>query len=227
MLKSVKILNLSSIDYNEGTTNLKVNLDTISLRARELIADPRFFSENIKTRFSVSLDEKGRILSIRHGKDAESSLLDISFLFSEVLAKFGLHKTIPEIWSIPFREIESFLRDENHLPAFGDSVELVEKSWAVSKACLVAETVLASFGSELKVLKEQISKWEELSLAGKNALMSKILSVLGWELILYAEETMTVRQTPKEIENVVLERTIHEIFRVGGKVLPMKVVAVQ
>ena len=203
-------------------TILKVNLNTISIRAREMIADPRFFSDDLSDRFSVTINENKRILSVLHGKGA----LDIDFLFSEVLARFALNKTNLEILNIPFREIESFLRDENHLPAFTDSLDFVERAWGTSKGSLVAAVALASFGPEVKLLKEQISRWDEMNLAGKNALLAKILSTLGWELILYFEETLTVKPRPKEIENFVIEAILQEIFRAGGKVLPMKVVAV-
>lgn len=201
---------------------MKDNLTTFSARAQALIESPHYFKKGLSSDFSVTTDKNDRILTVVHG----SLHSDLEKIFAEVLSKFSTNKKIPEIWNIHFREIESFLRDENHLPAFLDEQNKLEIILEKLKISLIVSATLAALSSGFEDLSDLLLKWEKLNLAGKNAFLIAVLRPLGLELILYSEDLLTVTGGSALVENSALESVLQGIFKGSGKVLPMKVVAV-
>lgn len=201
---------------------MKDNLNTFSMRAQKLIATPEYYLKGFHQEFIVTTDKNDRILTVLHGEFS----IELEVVFAEVLSKFGMNKKIPEIWSIHFREIESFLRDENHLPAFSQEQEKLEIVLQTLKILLVVSAVKSSLGPMLDSLFLLQEKWDTLNLAAKNAFFTEVLKPLGLELILYADDILTIAGAGPQVQNSDLESVLQGIFQGRGKVLPMKVVAV-
>ena len=201
---------------------MKVNLNNISHRAQGLIKTPKFFKKGTSSDFLVTIDEQDRILTVTHGKNPD----DIEFILAEVVAKFSENKNIFDIWKINFRETESFLRDENHLPAFTGDTQEIESILIHIKASIIG------FALKSKIKKEQewiFSQWKNLnfiSLTLQNQWAQALVKVLNWELVFYEESILTVTNTPEGIDSETLSLLINTILSGEEMIPPVKVVAV-
>ena len=202
---------------------MKVNLNSISKRAQSFISEPKFLNSDIPFDFEVSLDKSDKILTVFYqGKSG-----DLNLLFSEALAIFSKNRPINELWKINFREIENFLRDENHLPAFQENLPEIESALEKVKISLIATVVKLQVGKELIELKSGISHWEKLNLVSKNTWAESFVKHLGWQFIFCDGGVLTVAGTPSGVSNEGLQLLFEKILETGEFVLPVKVVAVQ
>lgn len=202
---------------------MKVNLATTSKRAQGILINPQFKKDELDTDFQVTMDSGDRILTVFHsGKSGEYELI-----FSEALAVFAKNRTIGELWRINFREVENFLRDENHLPAFAEKAPVLEEILRIRKISMIAEALRTKAGEEIYTLVEVMFDWRNLSLVAKNQWALEFLKTIDSELIFCDEETLTFTKTSKEVEGSDLELLVQKILGGGEIVLPMKVVAVQ
>jgi hypothetical protein len=201
---------------------LKVNLDTISKRAQGFLKNPTHYKEGLHSGFIATIDGNDKILTVIHG----GNVADVDFLIAEVLAKFSENKKILDIWKINFREIESFLRDENHLPAFTENISELELILNSHKISLAGSAIKTKLASEAEVLFSQRKNWNQLSLSAKNQWAQKLSTVLGCELVLCEEEVLTVTSVPSGVDEVGLSLVINVILSGAEKLPPMKVVAV-
>lgn len=201
---------------------MKLNLNSISGRAQSFLKNPSFYKAGLLSDFIVTVDGNDKILTAFHGKNAG----DVDFIIASVLAKFSENKKILDIWKINFREIESFLRDENHLPAFTENIPELEQILNSNKISLVGSAIKAKLGSEAENLFSLRKNWNQLSLAAKNQWAQKLSAALGWELILCEEEVLTVTSTPSGVDEAGLSVLIGTVLSGAETLPPMKVVAV-
>ena len=201
---------------------MKENLNTFSARAKKFVESPEYFQVGISSGFLVTMDKHDRILTVFHGTFQS----ELELIFAEVLSKFAVNKKIPEIWSIHFREIESFLRDENHLPAFQGEQKNLEEVLRKLKMLLIVSASMSALSSNCGRYSQLLLNWETLSLADRNAFLGEIIRPMGFELVLYFEDVLTVHSLGPHGENSDLESVVLGILGAMGKVLPMKVVAV-
>lgn len=201
---------------------MKPNLNLISKRAQSFIETPTFYKAGLPADFEVTLDAHDKILTVFHGKNKS----DVDFIIAEVMAKFSGNKNFLDVWKINFREIESFLRDENHLPAFPENNSEAEIIFNQMKISLIGFAVKAKLGTGLKELLSQRKSWNQQTLAAKNLWAQTILSALGWQLILCEGDVLTVKNAPSELDEEGLSLVISTILSGHESLLPMKVVAV-
>lgn len=201
---------------------MKVNLNSISNRAQHFLKNPLFYKAGLDSDFIVTVDDNDKILTVFHGKNPD----DMDFIIAEVLAKFSENKKIQDIWKINFREIESFLRDENHLPAFTDNTLELENILASNKISLIGFAVKAKLGPKAFDLFSQRKNWNQLTLAAKNLWAKELLAPLGWQLILCEEEVLTVTSVPPGIDEAGLSLLFSTVLSGAESLPPMKVVAV-
>jgi hypothetical protein len=194
----------------------------MSQRAQSFIKTPKFFKGGISSDFQVTVDDHDRILTVSHGKNPDN----MEFILAEVVAKFSENKTISEIWKINFREIESFLRDENHLPAFAESTQEIESVLIHVKASLIGFAVKAKFNKQHQWIISQRKNWNQLSLTAKNEWAQTLIRPLGWELIFCEGDVLTVTNTPTGMDAEALSLLINAVLSGEEIILPMKVVAV-
>ena len=222
MIKLSVLIHKRPLNYKERLINLKVNLNNISQRAQSFLKNPKFFKEGKSSDFFVTIDDQDRIMTIIHGKNPE----DMEFLLAEVVAKFSENKKITDVWKINFREIENFLRDENHLSAFvGDPLE-IESILNQIKASLIGFAFKSKVENEQMWIISQRKKWKHLSLTAQNEWALALTKTLGWELIFCENNLLTVTKTPEAVDSEALSDLINTILRGEEIVAPMKVVAV-
>jgi hypothetical protein len=193
---------------------LKVNLQLISKRAQNLLEQKEFFKEDIGSLFFVEW-ENDKILTVSH----RGNPADAEFIFAESLARIAKKRSIPELWKISFREVDSFLRDENHLPAFSGEADVFEEVFNQIKISLIA------YAAKSK-LSNPISYNENLTLAKKNEWAQNLLRPLGWQLVLLEAGVLTVTHTPENVQAFTLEAVINTILEGEVQIPPLKVVAV-
>lgn len=201
---------------------MKVNLNNMSQRAQGFIQNPKFFKEGTSSGFIVSVDDNDSILTVSHGKSPD----DIEFILAEVVAKFSENKKISDVWKINFREVESFLRDENHLPAFGDDTHEIESVMGGLKVSLISFAFKAKLKNDYEWFISQRKNWNRLSLTAQNEWAHALIKPLGWELVFCEGDILTVTSTPAGVVAESLSLLINTILGEEETLLPMKVVAV-
>lgn len=201
---------------------MKVNLNNMSQRAQGFIKNPRLFKEGIASGFLVTVDDHDRILTVFHGKNPE----DLEFILAEVVAKFSENKKISDVWKINFREIESFLRDENHLPAFSENTQEIESLLVQVKASLIGFAVKAKLKNQHEWIISQRKIWNQLNLTAQNEWAQTLIRPLGWELVFCEGDILTVTSTEAGVDAEALSLLINAILSGEENILPMKVVAV-
>lgn len=202
---------------------MKVNLNSLSKRAQSLISNPKFALPNARGPLTFKVSTAGdKILTAEYAGDPE----EMELLFSEVLATFSKNKSLKDLWQISYREIENFLRDENHLPFSPEAQEDLEDIYIKTKLSLMADVLTSTHKEEFLGLKSSLELWEELSLVEKNKWSQAFLSTLSWELVFCERDILTVSGVFPGLKSSHLSFFVTQIFRGEGKVLPMKLVAV-
>lgn len=201
---------------------MKVNPNEISQRAQTFIKVAKFFKQGLPGDFQVSIDEQDKITAVFHGKNSN----DIEFILAEVLAKFSVNKKILEVWKINFREIENFLRDENHLQAFTGDMDKIESIFIKLKAGLIGFAVKVKLDNHQEWSISQRRKGISQSLTAQNEWAQILIRPLGWELVLCEKSILTVTNTPLGVDDETLTLLINTILSGEEIIAPMKVVAV-
>lgn len=202
---------------------MEQKLVTISKRAQAILANPQYLNSSINDSFQVTLDLSDKILTVHHsGKQGE-----IELILSEALIVFAKNQSLNDLWKINFREVENYLRDENHLPAFSADLVNLEEKLNLLKISLIAAGLRARSKEDLSRLASVVFDWEKHSLVTKNIWARDFLAVLGFELIFCDGQTLTLTKVPGEATNSDLEYLFKHLLGSVENDLPMKVVAVQ
>lgn len=204
-------------------SNFKINPLALSQRSKNILEKPSFYQENLEERFGVKLDSSDKILTVFHrGNRAE-----LAFLLEDVLCLFVQNKRLADLFKLNIREIESFLRDENHLPATDFSFEDLEKTLKSSMVSLLACALKSKLTGRIPLLSEQLRNWDELSLVEKNHWAQELFGSFSCQLVLAESKQITLSEVPVGLEEKQLEELLGDLFGTGTKLLTMKVVAVQ
>lgn len=210
---------------------MKVNL--ISKRAQYYLTHPAAYNKELDDKFSVTLNEWDKVHTVFHSEQ----LGTIEFIMAEVLAKFAATKNLSELWKINFREIENFLRDENHLPAISEDQTEVTEIFLKTKILLMAGMIKALLKTDFDNLYSTVLHWEKLTLVEKNKWSQSFFKPLGWELVLSEDDLVYVKisQEVSEVERpLVIDLLLKSVFTSPSNQafrgeewsLPMKLVAV-
>ncbi len=202
--------------------NLKINPAKISQRSRNILEAPAFFWPNSMQKFNLEMDSGDKILTVFHSGNPA----DLEFLLEDVLCLFAKNKRLGDLFKLNIREIENFLRDENHLPATDFSHEILESTLKSSIISLVACGIKTKLSARISVLLAELESWSELSLVEKNRWAQELFGVLSCQLILSEGTHITLAEVPAGVEERQLEELLIEIFGEGAKQLSVKVVAV-
>ncbi len=148
-----------------------------SKRALSIIENLSFQNPNQTRTFDFSIGKNDKILTVHHNFDLNQD--ELSALLADVLCRLALDKTLKELWGLTFRELENFLRDENHRPAFNLHTDIAESEFKKLKL------IFLGFGYSflLEGFKGQFLAWQELSLVEKNQLAVILCQKLNWEFI--------------------------------------------
>lgn len=168
--------------------------------------------------------QNGRILTLKYSHISTDVLETV---FYESICRLSQGKTLNFLFLLSFREIESFLRDENHLPAFGNELELrALEVFGRLKAALLHKILRGKIGLP------QEKKWSKLTLADKNRGTMELFSSLNnlfpkdknLELILAEEGTVTVKKNDFPLELDVVEALLNDLFGPEETHSPLKVI---
>lgn len=162
-------------------------------------------------------------------------LSDAEILIIEAFSRMCIGRNIEFINNLSFRELENFLRDENHLPVFESAVLTnVENIYQEQKVSLLSSILiegLKSHNGENCTTKF----WSELTYIEKNreinCLLGSLNSLISGKvgLLLALAETdeifIVMNDFPMRIE--VVGELIHRLFLKSEEKYSLKVVAVQ
>lgn len=219
---------------------MKTDYSHLTKRSQSLIEEAKFLKKDQAEDFNVVFDSHDKILTVHYCPQENI----IRLLFCEILARFTAKKPLEYIISLSFREIESFLRDENHLPSFlslkedelsgsKEGYEAPERVLEDLKISLLAHALKAKNASFLSFSALLLKEWHQHSLVLKNQWAQDLLKEIGkelkgwgsWELVLCEDSALTLTGAPVFLQGASLDLFFRKLLA-SKKVLPMKVVAV-
>ncbi len=208
---------------------MKAETHKLSIRAKELLEKKEFFKASQENDFEVVWDSSDKILTVTYS----SSSTENELLFKEIISKFSKGRALKQVLEINFRELESFLRDENHLPAFPEesSKELSELLNRL-KLSLVTSALYSKNPSFKELSEALLRNWEELSLVEKNQWAQRLISEIQKELnqnfeLLWCDETsLTIKTAAERASGLAPGPFLLMLLGESKKLLPIKVVAV-
>jgi hypothetical protein len=160
---------------------------------------------------------------------------DSELLFLEALSRLSLEKPISFILNLSYRELENYLRDENHLPVFVDSwTNSSEASFKKVKNSLLMELIQKEMDLKF-TLEIKNRSWNKLSLVEKNqyslslinALNNVFFSMKNIQLVFARNEEVSIIMNDFQLSLDVIEGLFHLNFLGPSENSSLKVVAVQ
>lgn len=157
--------------------------------------------------------------------------MDLVDLFLESICRMCESRPVASLFSLSFREVENFLRDENHLSVFSEeSVAAARDVFSQVKSSLVQNVLLEKV--DLKTLLGTDRNWNELTLAGKNRTLANLISWLNdrlgkpnaLELILAEDTSVTVKNNDFPLDLQVIEGLLNQVFPAQKSLSPLKVI---
>lgn len=197
------------------------NIADISKRAQNLILAGRLIDNDQEDGLKLSL-HSDKTLQISLGKKVTQPEL----LMAEVINFFVIKRGYEHFSPISFREVESFLRDQNNIVTFKNP-----KEW---------ESEMMSFqfffqGKLQSLLNNKTDKFsrsglnevvQKGSLVDQNAYFFELCELLSLDLVLYKDGVLTLSGISEGDYKQYLDVFLAGFFNDGEKALPMKVVAV-
>lgn len=176
--------------------------------------------------------QSDKILTLNYLKH-DGNILESLFL--ETISQMVLGRDIYFLLNLQFRELENFLRDENHLPVFDILLPISpEDSFKSVKNSLLA-TLLKYEIEKIEGAVSQLFGWSHLSLADKNRWSRTFIShlnnlfsrVVPLQLAIAENDKMAIVMNDFPVSTEVLEVLLKLIFNSADENSSFKVVAVQ
>jgi len=208
-----------------------------SNRAVELLSQKKFAQQTAtQPEYHWAIEYSGRsaqiqtdrILTLQYSNSTGQSLVD---LFLESVCSMLVNRPLQALFSLSFREVENFLRDENHLPAFSnDSETAAREVFLQVKMTLVQKVLLENVDTKRLIGTDQ--SWNDLSLAGKNRTVINFFSWLNdrfgktnsLELILVEDPVVTVKNNDFPLDLPLVEGLLNQLFTSKETLSPLKVI---
>ncbi len=166
--------------------------------------------------------------SIQNSTEAE-------LLFLEAISRLSLEKPISFILNLNYRELENYLRDENHLPVFIDSwTNSSEVSFKKVKNSLLMALIQKEIDPKFTIEFKKRS-WNKLNLVEKNQQSLSLINVLNnvflpmksIQLVFARNEEVSIIMNDFQLNLDVIEGLFHHNFLGASENSSLKVVAVQ
>lgn len=226
----------------DSPTELKI----LSKRAQEFLSHPvhRSLKSSIdrcpkKWQWSFSLEkwdsnehQNDKILTLSYFIE-EAPICDLLIL--ETLSQMIKGRDVLALNHLSFRELENFLRDENHLPVFENLTgDLPEESFKSVKNSLIVAILKIKLEAKLNPTKKLI-KWKELNLVEQNKTCLAYLTLLNnlfnktnsLELVLASTDEISLILNGFPLSVEVIEELLKEFIDDKQQISSFKVVAVQ
>jgi hypothetical protein len=208
---------------------LKAETYHFTRRAQELLAKKEFFKATQENDFEIVLDSSDKILTVTYSNPQT----EIELLFREILARFSKGRLLKQALEINFRELENFLRDENHLPSFTEeSTQKLSELLKELKLSLITSALISKNSAFKELSTALLSGWSGLSLVEKNQWAQRLIDEiqrelkLSFELLWCEESTLTIKISKEQAPDLDLEAFLVKLLGGSKKLLPIKVVAV-
>lgn len=208
---------------------MKAKTLKLSIRANDLLERKEFFKASQKKDFEVVLDSSDKILTVSYC----SSSTKIELLFKEIISRFSRGCSLKQALEINFRELESFLRDENHLPAFPEeSFQELSELLIELKISLVTSALYSKNPSFIELSESLLTSWQKFSLVEKNLWAQRLIGEIHKELqqnieLLWCDDTcLTIKNKVEQASGVALGPFLLKLLGGSKNLLPIKVVAV-
>jgi hypothetical protein len=230
----------------ENSQNIGNEIQILSKRAKEFVHSPQHLKEKLDSpsqsthpHWEIGLELgshdgllNDKIVTIFY--DHPKALVSEK-LFLETFSRFLVGRSIKFLENITFRELENYLRDENHLPVFENShsVEL-ETQYKAVKNSLLSYLILKKF-KENNLGAGALKPWQELTLVEKNSAVKMCFSFLNLhfprvkplELVLATNEEISVLINDFPLSLELILEVLHGHFEIPPENSSFKVVAVQ
>jgi len=161
----------------------------------------------------------------------------LHLLFLECLLRMAVGKTLLYVQKINFREVENYLRDENHLTAFSVlDLKAIESEFIIVQNSLLVCILLKNLRIEMDLDRDNLfNNWAHLSLVVKNSRAHLLINALNkilptqnpLELTLAENATISIILNDFPMDVIILQALIDQIFRSLNLDSSLKVVAVQ
>lgn len=130
---------------NLNQQNQKTNLKKLSNRSERLLQSASQQTEQL-SHYEVKLDMSDKFLTLLYPAKSVEHPPELYLVINETICTLMKHKDLNQLSLFSFREAENFLRDENHLPAFGTGTDLereaeslfIRSKWSFFSAGLMA-----------------------------------------------------------------------------------------
>ena len=175
--------------------------------------------------------EGDKILTLRFY--INSNKTQVEKIFLESLACLCEGRSVSYLIGLTFREMENFLRDENHLPVFEGDIDLATSLFFESKLDLIAAVLLekmpalfiesAPFSLEKLNYVKKINCFTDVVAA----LNSQFPSSPPMKLVHLEEQNIMIMKGNFPVELLAIEKLLNKIFIDGKTNSSFKVVAVQ
>lgn len=226
--------------------NKGVPVHPYSKRAQDFLSSPRHLLANNpgevvhdKWLWSFTLQknqerdfQNDKILTLFYVNHSSSTL---ESLFLEALSLMVQGQNIFFLQQLSFRELENFLRDENHLPVFHAFDALSsEESFKAVKISLLSTLIIKEIEKKGEAF-GHVKRWDHLTLVEKNQKAQAFIECVNnvffeakpLQLALAEKEKIAIVMNDFPIEALVIEQLFHQSFGNTEEISSLKVVAVQ
>lgn len=216
---------------------MTIEAPIFSKRAQKLFSEKAFaqtdildpiFQWKIEYNCGTQHFQTDKILTLQYSNPVND---DLTTILLESICKLSQGKMLQYLFQLSFREVENFLRDENHIPSFGAELETRASEVFLSlKHALLAGILLTKMNES--DLSFDLSGWKKFSLPLKNKLVMEVFSGLctlfpkekKLELILAEGDTVTVKKNDFPLELAVLETLLNRLAFEKETDSPLKVI---
>lgn len=215
-------------------------IQILSKRAHNLLQSPQHFKVNSSARkWDVSTDCSSgggllsdNILTLFYNFESPSEL---EMLFLESISRLVIGRNVHFLEKLSFREVENYLRDENHLSVFDQTINTkAEDAFRVVKNSLLGAIILNRI-SNIRPQTDEPKAWDELSFLEKNQTVKTLvleinsLFLIGkmLDLVLVEDDNIFLAPNDFPLHFGVIEEVLKGLYIITNQKSSLKVVAVQ
>jgi hypothetical protein len=221
-------------------------LKILSKRAQDFLISPLHRNKNFIDSSQKDILWDSRLEARKDSSFYGDNILTLSYftqtdnelekLFLEAVARLATERNIAFLANLSFREVENYLRDENHLPVFeADGAIKPETAYLKIKYSLLCSLVLKRVQGHALFNKLALRPWSELSLVEKNRLVLAGVELLNslfpklkkMNLALADDAEISLVMNEFPLASEVIELVFLALFIKQEEKTSLKVVAVQ
>ncbi|RPJ72420.1 MAG: hypothetical protein EHM20_13775 [Alphaproteobacteria bacterium] len=221
-------------------------IQILSKRAHNLLHSPQYLKEisngglpQSSPKWEILTDNSignellsDKILTLFYSHASSS---DLDMLLLESISRLVVGRNVQFLEKLSFREVENYLRDENHLSVFDQTIiGQAEATFRVVKNSLLGAIIFKKILDNKPQEGEQ-KAWEELSFLEKNQTVKTIILKMNslfptgkmLELVLVEDDNISLVPNDFPLHLGVVEAVLGSLYIITNQKSSLKVVAVQ